>query len=132
MKEYAGLDGSVVEWRPELCQHSRNCVSALPLVFDPDRRPWIDATLAPAEALRAAVVACPSGALRMQGAEVAATRVEIKPSANGPLLVRGPVRILDAEGNVVAELDKAALCRCGQSSNKPFCDGTHKTIGFVG
>jgi hypothetical protein len=57
--------------------------------------------------------------------------VEIKASANGPLLVRGPIRVVDAEGNLLAELEKAALCRCGHSSNKPFCDGTHKRIGFT-
>jgi CDGSH-type Zn-finger protein len=51
---------------------------------------------------------------------------------NGPLLLRGDIRILDAEGNEVAVLEKAALCRCGGSSNKPFCDGTHRTNGFTG
>jgi CDGSH-type Zn-finger protein len=49
---------------------------------------------------------------------------------NGPLLVRGRLLILDAEGDIVAELEKAALCRCGGSRNEPFCDGTHKEIGF--
>lgn len=131
MREYAG-DGIVVEWRPELCQHSRNCVNALPRVFDAERRPWIDATAASADEVTAAVGLCPSGALRMQRAEVATSGgVEIKVSASGPLLLRGPVRIVDAEGNLVAELDKAALCRCGHSGNKPFCDGTHKQIGFT-
>ena len=130
MKEYAG-DGIVVEWRPELCRHSHNCVRALPRVFDADRRPWIDATAAAPDEVVAAVALCPSGALRMQGASATPATVEIKASANGPLLVRGPVRVLDAEGNVLAELEKAALCRCGHSGNKPFCDGTHKRIGFV-
>ena len=131
MREYAG-DGVVVEWRPELCQHSRNCVRALPLVFDPDRRPWIDATAASADEVVAAVAQCPSGALRMQGAAPpAAATVEIRASLGGPLLVRGPVRVVDADGHVLAELEKAALCRCGQSKNKPFCDGTHKSIGFT-
>ena len=47
-------------------------------------------------------------------------------------MIRGGVRVLDAEGNVLYEGDKAALCRCGGSANKPFCDGTHKTNGFTG
>jgi CDGSH-type Zn-finger protein len=51
-------------------------------------------------------------------------------SANGPLLVTGGVRVLDAGGNVLYEGERAALCRCGGSSNKPFCDGTHRTNGF--
>ncbi|HEY6963515.1 MAG TPA: (4Fe-4S)-binding protein [Gaiellaceae bacterium] len=130
MKEYAGNDGVVVEWRPDLCYHSRNCVRALPLVFDPDRRPWIDAAAASADEVRAAVAGCPSGALRIK-AEQRQAVVEVGPSANGPLLVRGPIKIVDADGNVVQELEKAAFCRCGGSQNKPFCDGTHKTIGFV-
>ena len=129
MKQYEGRDGVVVEWRPELCYHSRNCVSALPLVFDPDRRPWIDAGAASADDVRSAVAGCPSGALRIT-AESRDAAVEIRPSPNGPLLVRGPIRVVDADGNVT-ELEKAALCRCGQSKNKPFCDGTHKSIGFI-
>jgi CDGSH-type Zn-finger protein len=48
------------------------------------------------------------------------------------LLVSGRVRILDAEGGVLYEGEKAALCRCGGSANKPFCDGTHQKNGFRG
>ena len=58
--------------------------------------------------------------------------LEVRASAQGPLLVRGGVRVLDAEGNVLYEGEKTALCRCGGSQNKPFCDGTHKTNGFEG
>ena len=59
-------------------------------------------------------------------------RLELRASANGPLLLSGGVRILDSEGTVLYEGEKAALCRCGGSANKPFCDGTHKTNGFRG
>jgi CDGSH-type Zn-finger protein len=53
---------------------------------------------------------------------------------NGPLLVKGPIAIVDAEGKPVAAKDpgSCALCRCGQSKTKPFCDGSHKTSGFQG
>jgi len=57
---------------------------------------------------------------------------EVSASASGPLLVTGGVRILDADGAVLYEGERAAFCRCGGSSNKPFCDGTHKTNGFEG
>lgn len=58
--------------------------------------------------------------------------VTIKPLPNGPYLVTGTVRILDKSGNEVrAPSNPIALCRCGQSSSKPFCDGTHKRVGFV-
>jgi hypothetical protein len=113
-----------------------NCVNGLPQVFDKDARPWINVHGATAEEIAAAVDRCPSGALRARRA--AAPPVvqpfevtEISPVPNGPLLVRGLVRIVDAEGNVVTEVDRAALCRCGGSRNKPFCDGTHKEIGFT-
>ncbi|MDP9226232.1 MAG: CDGSH iron-sulfur domain-containing protein, partial [Actinomycetota bacterium] len=50
---------------------------------------------------------------------------------NGPLLVRGPFQLLDQDGNDIEVLRKTiALCRCGHSRLKPFCDGTHKKIGF--
>ena len=50
---------------------------------------------------------------------------------NGPYLVKGPVLLLDAEGNEFrAERSTVALCRCGGSMTKPFCDGTHSKVGF--
>ena len=59
-------------------------------------------------------------------------RVEITPRDNGPYLVRGPVVLLDAEGNEYrTKRGTVALCRCGGSATKPFCDGTHARIGFV-
>jgi CDGSH-type Zn-finger protein len=58
--------------------------------------------------------------------------LELSASADGPLLVTGGVRILDAEGTLLYEGERAALCRCGGSANKPFCDGTHKKNGFRG
>lgn len=52
---------------------------------------------------------------------------------NGPLLVAGPVRVIDHQGNEfdLGGKETIALCRCGQSGNRPFCDGTHKSCGFV-
>jgi CDGSH-type Zn-finger protein len=50
---------------------------------------------------------------------------------NGPYLVTGPVTITDAEGNQFqTNRETVALCRCGGSQNKPFCDGTHSKVGF--
>ncbi|MFN0017964.1 MAG: CDGSH iron-sulfur domain-containing protein [Pirellulaceae bacterium] len=53
---------------------------------------------------------------------------------NGPLLVQGPITVVDAAGNqfqIPTEKPAVALCRCGQSKIKPFCDGSHKACGFV-
>ncbi len=132
-KEYA-TDELVVEWEPRLCFHSTNCVRALPQVFDETRRPWIAVDAAPAGEVEKAVARCPSGALRTRRVGVPPPRRErpadVCASANGPLLVSGGIRVLDADGNVLFEGDRAALCRCGGSSNKPFCDGTHRTNDF--
>lgn len=49
---------------------------------------------------------------------------------DGSILVKGDVELLDAEGNPYETKPKFSLCRCGASSNKPFCDGSHKAIGF--
>ena len=134
-KEYA-TDEIVVEWEPRLCFHSQTCVRSLPQVFNESRRPWVKVDAASADAVEAAVALCPSGALRTRRIGVSVARheqtPEVRASLNGPLLVSGGVRILDAEGNVLYEGEKAALCRCGCSANKPFCDGTHKTNGFRG
>jgi uncharacterized Fe-S cluster protein YjdI len=133
MKEYA-TDEIVVEWEPRLCSHSHNCIRSLPQVFDESRRPWVEVDAATADEVEAAVARCPSGALRTRrvGAPAAerAQPLELRASENGPLLVSGGVRIVDAEGTVLYEGEKAALCRCGGSANKPFCDGTHERNGF--
>jgi CDGSH-type Zn-finger protein len=59
--------------------------------------------------------------------------VEIKVRDDGPYKVTGPVRLIDADGGVFdVPADRAiALCRCGQSREKPFCDATHKSTGFA-
>jgi CDGSH-type Zn-finger protein len=59
-------------------------------------------------------------------------QVEIKVRDNGPYKVTGPVRIVDVEGNAfdVPADRPVALCRCGQSRTKPFCDASHKETGF--
>ena len=55
----------------------------------------------------------------------------ITPYRDGPLLVRGPFTIVDQDGGEIS-VDRAtvALCRCGRSRSRPFCDGTHKAVGF--
>jgi CDGSH-type Zn-finger protein len=62
---------------------------------------------------------------------VSMNKARITPYRNGPYLVRGDFKLLDQAGN---EIDlrrrTVALCRCGRSRNRPFCDGTHKLIGF--
>jgi len=56
--------------------------------------------------------------------------VKIQASKNGPLLVQGDVDIVDSSGQVMQSGARFALCRCGKSANKPFCDGMHAKSGF--
>jgi CDGSH-type Zn-finger protein len=79
---------------------------------------------------------CPSGALRYR---LAANEEEIEPELpvgvgvidDGPLWVTGGVAITGADGSLLERRNRVTLCRCGQSANKPLCDGTHRTAGFV-
>ncbi len=60
--------------------------------------------------------------------------VVIRCRENGPLVIKGPVTIMDHLGNVFpipAGKETIALCRCGQSQKKPFCDGMHRQCGFI-
>ncbi len=59
--------------------------------------------------------------------------VSITIRRNGPFIVQGPIQLVDSNGQTIP-VDKPviALCRCGGSANKPFCDGTHSKIGFQG
>lgn len=134
--------GITVIWDATRCIHVAECLRALPSVFDTRRRPWVAIDAAPPSEVAAAVRLCPTGALRYTSPagddavedEPAVTdgAPVIEASANGPFLVRGAVRVVDADGNVVADETRLALCRCGRSGNKPFCDNTHLRVGFEG
>lgn len=87
------------------------------------------------------VQACPSGAisiktsrppdlLSIQSASGDGTKVTIV--TNGPAKFSGPCIVTNADGTLIEKPNGVSLCRCGGSSNKPFCDGSHKTNGFIG
>ena len=56
--------------------------------------------------------------------------VKIETIKHGPYIVTGEVELIDADGNKFPAEKRMALCRCGASTEKPFCDGTHSKIGF--
>jgi uncharacterized Fe-S cluster protein YjdI/CDGSH-type Zn-finger protein len=123
-----------VQWYASRCIHSAACIRALPAVFDPRRRPWVDVTAADADAIADAVVRCPTGALqyeRYDGGpnETPPDTVEVTPVRDGPYLMRGAFEIMNPDGTKRREM-RAALCRCGQSKHMPLCDNTHRAIGF--
>ena len=83
----------------------------------------------------ATVARYPSGALRARRpADTAAAapgeETVVTVSHDGPLLLRGRLRIENADGLTIATADAASLCRCGATTNPPFCDGSHLRIGF--
>ncbi len=127
-----------VTFDPGLCIHSEECVHGLPAVFDASRKRWIRPDEASADEVVAAVARCPSGALRVhrrgQAVETVSPGdgVAITVSREGPLLLRGRLRIENAAGETIATAEAAALCRCGATGNPPFCDGSHIRIGFRG
>jgi len=127
-REY-GTDRITVEWRAERCIHSANCIRALPRVFDPRRRPWVDVDAADADAIERAVLRCPTGALafvRHDGAPQEAPDVTttLTPIRNGPLYVRGDVEVRGLDGQPIRAGTRVALCRCGLARQIPFCDNT--------
>ncbi len=105
-------------------------------MFVPEARPWIVVDAADADAVAATIETCPTGALhyrRLDGGrqEQRPTETTMEPGPNGPLFVRGPVRIVGSDGQLIREDTRVALCRCGASENKPFCDGSHRRVGFT-
>ena len=125
----------VVTWQAERCIHSARCVRALPQVFDPRRRPWIILDDTPADAIAAVVQACPSGALHFErldggGEEPAPNSTVVQVVADGPLYLHGPIEVRAAAGRVVRQDTRMALCRCGASRHKPFCDNSHFQVDF--
>jgi uncharacterized Fe-S cluster protein YjdI len=134
-KEYTNGEITVV-WKPNVCIHSAICRKGLPDVFDPQARPWIKVSEASTEEIIKQVDKCPSGAITWYRNDETAdkkeiehvTKVEVIP--NGPIRVHGDVEITHSNGSVEKRERITALCRCGLSSNKPFCDGTHKREGW--
>ncbi|MBK6628271.1 MAG: (4Fe-4S)-binding protein [Flavobacteriales bacterium] len=134
-KEHTYTNGEVtIVWKPALCTHSRRCWTGLPDVFKPGERPWIRPGGADTARIVAQVRNCPSGALTLREptTEVApdepSIRIELSP--DGPLLVQGPVTVTLPDGRTEHRTGRCALCRCGHSTNKPWCDGSHRTHGF--
>ena len=128
-------DALRVHWNSTLCIHTGICLKTGEGAFDTQRRPWVDLAAADTETVVAAVTACPSGALtyeRLDGhpGEQAAVPTTVVPWPNGPLLVRGEIEVSDRHGDVFTAAPRAALCRCGASSNQPFCDLSHRDEGF--
>lgn len=134
-KKYTNDDITVV-WKPAMCIHSKKCWSGLGEVFDPNRKPWIDINAASSADIMEQVTECPSGALsyyknnEKEQTESVNVETTVEVMKNGPLMVYGNLKIKDKDGNETSKHKVTAFCRCGASSNKPYCDGTHNKINF--
>lgn len=133
-KEYSNGELTIV-WQPSKCIHAGACVRTLPKVYNPQAKPWIAIENATTEELKAQVKTCPSGALSYymndegnQEAESMETKVEVL--KDGPLLVYGTLSVTDKDGNTETKNKTTAFCRCGESNNKPYCDGAHVKAEF--
>lgn len=104
-------------------------------MFNPKAKPWIDIEGAEAERIREQVRLCPSGALSLPDESkkppMNNEKQSLKVTPNGPVLVTGECEVEMPDGTKEVK-SNVALCRCGASSNKPYCDGTHSRIDFKG
>ncbi len=130
-------DAIEVHWDASSCIHAARCIAGAPAVFDPRRRPWIVLDGADPDHVAGVILHCPSGALhfrRLDGGhqEEPQQPPTAVPVPNGPLYLRGALRLETIDGELIAEDTRMTLCRCGGSANKPFCDNTHLRIGFKG
>jgi len=123
-----------------VCIHSGNCVRGLSQVFQPKEKPWIKIDEASSEEIMKTIDKCPSGALsyykNSEGpsdeTNNSTDRVQVKLIPDGPLEIRGSLRVQTPDGGFEDKEKATFLCRCGASSRKPYCVGTHKKIGFKG
>jgi uncharacterized Fe-S cluster protein YjdI len=134
MRKKYTAPGIVVSFDARLCIHAARCVQGLPVVFDSQARPWIRPDQAEAGAIATVIRRCPTGALQYEAlagrAEEPDPGVSVTMERDGPLYLRGAARLEDGRGNPWDAGPRFALCRCGGSANKPFCDGTHRSMGF--
>ena len=134
-RDYIGKNVTI-RYDARRCIHAEECVHGAPGVFDPQAKPWIQPDNAAVEHLVSVVARCPSGALTLHAPD--GTPLEAPPESNsaavqarGPIYVRARVTVPGGEHATLVEYTRVALCRCGASANKPYCDGSHKRTAFA-
>lgn len=139
-KKYTNGEITIV-WKPATCIHSTMCwkgATGLLDVFNPGEKPWIKPAGATTERIIEQINKCPSGALSFYYnadenlPEHIDTECIVETTPNGPLMVYGNITVKLHNGEETQKNKVTAFCRCGGSSNKPYCDGTHRKIGFEG
>jgi CDGSH-type Zn-finger protein/uncharacterized Fe-S cluster protein YjdI len=133
--EYTGKKATV-SWNRQLCIHVGECGRAKGDLFVGGRDPWCQPDLASSEEIADVIRRCPTGALTVDfvdgsGVEGPDAVNSVTVAYNGPLFVRGELEIDGAPADASGVALRAALCRCGKSRNKPFCDNSHEKAGFT-
>jgi len=135
-KKYTFSGNNVdVVWDGRLCIHIAECGSAKGDLFVGGRQPWCQPDLVALDEVVDVVERCPTGALTyksndMDIKEVPAEENSVTVSYNGPYFIRGDLVFEDIADDLEGVAMRAALCRCGQSKNKPFCDNSHEKVNF--
>jgi uncharacterized Fe-S cluster protein YjdI len=148
-----------VYWKPDACVHASYCYRELIEVFDPGRRPWVDMNGASTDRIIEVVNMCPTEALtwkwndenknkdisidqtnhvifkrpELLGSKETADSenpVSVKIMMDGPIVVKGDFTFQYSGNKKEMKDGLISLCRCGASNHLPFCDGTHRKIGF--
>jgi uncharacterized Fe-S cluster protein YjdI len=137
-----------VKWQPSKCIHVTTCYRELISVFNPRKRPWVNMQGAPTDEIIRVVKLCPTEALTFhwnnepqqdvlahekQAEAIPAEKkitADIRVMKDGPLLVKGIFKITGSDGVEMKQMRMVSFCRCGNSGKMPFCDGTHRKIGF--
>jgi CDGSH-type Zn-finger protein/uncharacterized Fe-S cluster protein YjdI len=132
--EYPG-ERATVSWNSGLCIHIGECGRAKGELFIGGRNPWCQPDLTTNEEVADVVNRCPTGALTADfadgsGKEQAEPVNTVNVAYNGPLFVCGRLDIEDAPVDAPGLAFRAALCRCGKSRYKPYCDNSHEKEGF--
>jgi CDGSH-type Zn-finger protein len=133
VKTYEGNNITIYDNRG-VCSHDESCTRLLPAVFDKDKRPWIDPDGASVAEIIDTIEKCPSGALSYGIGSRRYQELDREPAIqttkDGPLKITGGIILKDDQGCQPECREHYTLCRCGESKNKPFCDGSHDAHDF--
>jgi len=124
-----------VEWDGKLCMHAEECWRSDSTLFELKRKPFGDPDQVDGDEIDRVAKRCPSGSISWQDKsgqteEEAASSNTVTIVPAGPAYIRGDLSYEGIESTPGATHRRAALCRCGQSQNKPFCDNSHKKEGW--
>ncbi len=123
-----------VTWDKFKCIHAKECVHGLPGVFNIDEKPWIQPGKSAANKVAEVIAKCPTGALQFKRKdgekESIPEKNDLSLIKDGPVYLKGNIKIKNLDGEVITEETRVALCRCGKSTNKPYCDNSHIKAEF--